>query len=308
MKKISIKMVVNLSIIAALYVALTLGFAPLSYGPIQFRFSEALIILVLYKKEYAISLILGCFVSNCFSTLGMPDIIFGTLATVVAIIPMLFIKNKWIASLFPTLANALIVGAELAIIFDLPYFMCALEVGFGEFVVVSLIGLALFKGLEESEIFLKLIDVKQIEKEEKKPTFFDGITMLSIAVSIMLIVLYFTLPLWRVIQNEGLETEEIINYTLFNLTFGVKDYLVAKYYYLIVLFVPILLFMGLKFKNKLVRNSLTIILTILLITLLIVALASSWSYGIEFTFFLYFAVSLIYLILTGIKNKQAQLI
>jgi len=40
--------VVLIAIIGALYVVLTVGIAPLSFGPIQFRASEVLKILVLF--------------------------------------------------------------------------------------------------------------------------------------------------------------------------------------------------------------------------------------------------------------------
>lgn len=105
MKNISIKDVVVLSMVAAIYVILTVGLSPLSYGDVQFRISEALMLLIVYKRRYAISLILGCFVSNLFSPVGFVDILFGTLATVVAAIPMLFIKKLELSSLFPSIAN-----------------------------------------------------------------------------------------------------------------------------------------------------------------------------------------------------------
>ena len=86
---IKLKMVVKLSVVAAIYVALTLSLYPLSYGAIQFRLSEALMMLIAYNPIYSISLIIGCLISNLASPMGTIDIVFGTLATVVSCIMFL---------------------------------------------------------------------------------------------------------------------------------------------------------------------------------------------------------------------------
>ena len=69
-KSIDIKFIAESAIIAALYAALTWLFAPISYGPVQFRISEVLVLLVVLNPKYAISLIIGCFVANTTSSLG----------------------------------------------------------------------------------------------------------------------------------------------------------------------------------------------------------------------------------------------
>ena len=56
--------IVRLAIIAGLYVALTWATLPLSYGLIQFRVSEILLLLCFYRKDYIYSLVLGCFIAN----------------------------------------------------------------------------------------------------------------------------------------------------------------------------------------------------------------------------------------------------
>ena len=87
------KNLVRLALVAALYAALTLALPGLSFGAVQFRFSEILVLLCFYRKDYSISLILGCFIANCFSPMALMDMIFGTLATAIAVIPMFYIKN-----------------------------------------------------------------------------------------------------------------------------------------------------------------------------------------------------------------------
>ena len=67
------KNLVRLALVAALYAALTLALPGLSFGAIQFRFSEILVLLCFYRKDYSISLILGCFIANCFSPMEQEE-------------------------------------------------------------------------------------------------------------------------------------------------------------------------------------------------------------------------------------------
>ena len=144
--------IVKTAIVAAIYAALTIGLSPLSYGPIQFRLSEVLILLAFVNSDYIVGLTIGCLIANLLGPYGLADIAFGTFATLVSaylvnVTPKL-IKNKyaiWVASLWPVLANAVIVGLMLNIFFKLPFLLCMLEVGIGEFGVVTVVGVTLFK-------------------------------------------------------------------------------------------------------------------------------------------------------------------
>lgn len=144
--------IVKTAIVAAIYAALTIGLSPLSYGPIQFRLSEVLILLAFVNSDYIVGLTIGCLIANLLGPYGLADIAFGTFATLVSaylvnLTPKL-IKNKyaiWVASLWPVLANAVIVGLMLNIFFKLPFLLCMLEVGIGEFGVVTVVGVPLFK-------------------------------------------------------------------------------------------------------------------------------------------------------------------
>ena len=119
MKKISVKFIAETAIIAALYVALTCLLSPISYGGIQFRISEVLILLVVLKPKFSVALIIGCLVANTTSPMLWYDLCFGTLATVLAIIPMILIRKMPIAAIFPVITNAFIVAFELGLTADL---------------------------------------------------------------------------------------------------------------------------------------------------------------------------------------------
>lgn len=162
---------VRLALVAAVYAALTLAFSGLGFGGIQFRFSEVLVLLCFYRKDYSIALILGCFIANCFSPMALMDMIFGTLATAIAVIPMFYIRNIWVASLLPVVSNGIIVAIELYICYgsEPPIWFNMLTVGAGELVVVTIIGCVLFKLVfERSSRLMDIIGANKPNYFKKK--------------------------------------------------------------------------------------------------------------------------------------------
>ncbi|SCI13383.1 QueT transporter family protein [Romboutsia sp. 1001713B170207_170306_H8] len=147
------KRIATTAVVAALYAALTLALPILSYGPVQFRISEVMTLLPLIGKEYILGLTLGCFLANILGPYGVPDIIFGTLATFISVY-LVYLTGKYmrdkkstvlVASLWPVVVNAIIVGIQLNVFFGYPLFLSMLEVGLGQFVVVTIGGVILFK-------------------------------------------------------------------------------------------------------------------------------------------------------------------
>ena len=149
----------KMALIIAAYVAVTAVIAPFAFGSIQFRISEVLVLLAFIDPLYIPALTIGCAISNfLLSPMAIVDVIFGSLATLIALVliwqtKVLLTKKEgynsifvlFIASLWATISNALIVGAELYYILNLPFWLSALEVAIGEFVVVSIIGVLVFK-------------------------------------------------------------------------------------------------------------------------------------------------------------------
>lgn len=116
MNSFSTKMLARAGIIAALYAALTLTLPALSFNSIlQFRPAEALTLLPLLYSDSIIGLFLGCFIANLLSPYGVPDLVVGSLATLIAAICTYFvgklIKNQklkvFVGGLFPVLINAI---------------------------------------------------------------------------------------------------------------------------------------------------------------------------------------------------------
>lgn len=160
------------ALIAALYAALTLfsyqvmGY--LTWGPIQLRISEALVVLAFFTPAAVPGLTLGTFIANLFNlttagALGWFDVIFGTLATLLGTYWMWRLRgNPKLALLGPVVANALIVPAYLPLIlrgmgwYTIPFTSVSTEgsylamyafgvvgVGVGEAIVVYGLGMPL---------------------------------------------------------------------------------------------------------------------------------------------------------------------
>ena len=103
-------------VIAALYAVLAYfaSIFGIAYGPIQCRFSEALCVLPFLFPAVTPGLFVGCLVANLLSPYGALDIIFGSLATLLAAVWTQHTHHKWLAPLPPVLCNAVIVGAVIS--------------------------------------------------------------------------------------------------------------------------------------------------------------------------------------------------
>lgn len=168
---VSVQRMVRCAVIAAVYVVLCLVLAPFSYGAVQVRIAEALCLLPVFGAEYIIGVTLGCFLANLFGS-TIIDVIFGTIATLLACLVTYRLRNVRIkglaipASLPPVLFNAVIVGIEITVFFtDLSvnsapvWLLCVgngISVGIGELISCTILGVALVK-LIESNTALKQI-------------------------------------------------------------------------------------------------------------------------------------------------------
>ncbi|MBR6901831.1 MAG: QueT transporter family protein [Synergistaceae bacterium] len=142
------------ALIAALYAVLTVILAPISYGPVQFRVSEALTLLPFYFAESIPGLTIGCMLANFFGGFGFTDMFFGSLATLIAAILTMKSKNIFVAALWPVLSNALIIGTMLHFLIgeEAPLIATCLYVGLGEAGACYLVGVPLMKILEKRKI------------------------------------------------------------------------------------------------------------------------------------------------------------
>lgn len=180
MKNFNTRSLVSAAIIAAMYTVLTFVFAPISFGVVQFRISEALTILPLFTPIAIPGLTVGCLISN-FIGLSMGqtqiwDLLFGTSATLLAAITTYLIGklNKkhldHILGPFPAvLFNGIIVGMQLTLFYSdlninadiLKIFLVnTLTVMLGEFVVCYVLGNLLMFVLKRNNLHKKIFGTK----------------------------------------------------------------------------------------------------------------------------------------------------
>ncbi len=150
-KNINVLFMAQAAMIAAIYVVITLVFAPFSYGEVQVRLSEALTILPVFTPAAVPGLFIGCLISNIMGGCIVPDIIFGSLATLFGAVFTYSLRNqnKYLAPVPPILANMLIVPFVLRFGYQVPLpipFMM-LTVGIGEVISCGLLGMILYAAL-----------------------------------------------------------------------------------------------------------------------------------------------------------------
>ncbi|MBQ1922600.1 MAG: QueT transporter family protein [Lachnospiraceae bacterium] len=144
--------IVSGAAIAAVYVVLTVLAASvnLASGAIQVRFSEALTVLPFFTPAAVPGLAVGCLLSNILTGCALPDIIFGTLATLLGALGTRMLKgHRFLCTLPPVIANTLIVPFVLTYAYHIPggipYLM--LTVGIGEVIACMILGQILLTAL-----------------------------------------------------------------------------------------------------------------------------------------------------------------
>lgn len=154
-----LKMIIWEAMIATIYVVLVYAFQFMSFGNWQFRIAEVLLILIFFNPRHAIGIVIGTLVANILSPISLLDIVFGSLATAIALVPMyLMRKQPLIALIFPVLINALIIAGMLYYFLDLPYGLSFLQVGIGEAAVLYLLGYPLYRMLYQNQHFKTLME------------------------------------------------------------------------------------------------------------------------------------------------------
>lgn len=165
------KHIVRAAHIAALYFALTVLLAPISYGVVQFRISEALCILPLLMPEAAIGVAIGCLCANVYG--GNPlDIIVGTACTAVSCLIQLVIRKyvtKIILGVLPHIiinsvfVPMVILGAEEL---KTAYIAAMLSVALGEAVVLCVLGVPLYFAVKK--LSLGIVHTNSDDDYDKK--------------------------------------------------------------------------------------------------------------------------------------------
>ncbi len=149
----NIRYLVLTAAIAALYALLTL-ILPLNIAGVQLRVSEALTLLPVLTDAAVPGLALGCVIANFLQGAPLPDVIFGSLATLIAALLTRRLRKKiYLAALMPALSNGLIVGALLTYVYHaLPLWLSVPSVAAGELVICYALGIPMLRALEKTKL------------------------------------------------------------------------------------------------------------------------------------------------------------
>lgn len=151
------------AIIAAVYTVLTVvaaGFN-LASGMIQVRFSEALTILPFFTPAAIPGLAIGCLLSNLITGCMLPDVIFGSLATLLGAVGSWYLrKSKLLVTIPPVVSNCLIIPFILTYVYNIPggIPLQMLTVGAGEIISCMILGSALLRALLPVKHLISLED------------------------------------------------------------------------------------------------------------------------------------------------------
>lgn len=153
MKKMTVKDLARGAIIAAIYALLTIFLAPISSGLVQCRVSEALCILPYFTFSAVPGLFVGCLAANLITGAAIYDVVFGSLATLLAAYATYWMRKrapKFLAPMPPVIFNAAVVGALLVYVYGVPvtYPAAAAYVAAGELIACYALGLPLLIVLE----------------------------------------------------------------------------------------------------------------------------------------------------------------
>jgi uncharacterized membrane protein len=155
----STRNLVRIAAIAAIYAVLTLALAPISYGQIQVRVSEALTVLPFVTPLAIPGVAIGCLIANFLGPgLGLLDVIFGTAATLLAAVVTWRMPKAWLAPLPPVIANGLIIGALLHYTLALPLVPSVLWVGLGELIACYAVGYPLLLFIQRNPRLKQLLE------------------------------------------------------------------------------------------------------------------------------------------------------
>ncbi len=172
MRKITIRDLTLAATVAALYAVMGYfgSIFGWTFGPVQFRFAEALTVLPFLFPWAVPGLFVGCLIVNLLSPYGPMDIIVGSAATLIAACWTARMPNKWLAPLPPVICNTVMVGFTIGwaeaggfnAAFPAAWAWNGFTVGLGELAVCYALGLTLLALLPKIAYFRKLIPEKRL--------------------------------------------------------------------------------------------------------------------------------------------------
>lgn len=163
-KQNAVRYIAEGAVIAALYVALTYvsGLMGLAYGPVQFRISELLTLLPVFTPAAVPGLVIGCAIANISSTVGIIDVVFGSVATLLAAVCTRALRNICVkgipvlSTLPPVVFNGLIIAFEIWLMGDRSpalFWGSCWTIALGEAVICVVLGIPFIAAVNRYRVF-----------------------------------------------------------------------------------------------------------------------------------------------------------
>ena len=134
-------------VIAAVYAVLTLA-NPLSFGVLQFRVSTLLLPLAVFVPQVRAGLVIGTAIGNLNSSLGIIDVIVGSIVSAIAVYVVPKVKAKWLMPILYAIDSGVLVAYELWYCFKTPIWYNILTVGISGVILYS-VGLIVMKQISK---------------------------------------------------------------------------------------------------------------------------------------------------------------
>lgn len=149
--RISVSELTKTSLVAAVYVAVTVLFSVISFGAVQLRLSEMFNYLALYNKRYVVAVTMGVILANFMSPTWVLDVPIGGISTFLVLILCRAITKKIKNDILKMVITALIfaismftVAGQLTILYDLPFWPTWFTVGIGELLSMIVGGITIY--------------------------------------------------------------------------------------------------------------------------------------------------------------------
>lgn len=163
----NVKSITHIAIFAAIYVVLTTAIAPLSFGAIQCRISDIMIFFCLGDKKNAVGYALGGLIANIFSPLGVIDLAVGLISNSIIGICAYKTKSEIITSLVSVFAPALLIGAELSIVYSTLFWVNCAYVATG-MAAVCIVGVIVHRVVRKNNKIYGFIMGEENNNADKK--------------------------------------------------------------------------------------------------------------------------------------------
>ena len=141
----------KMAVVTGLYVTVTIVLSVISFGAIQFRLAEMFNFLHLFNKRYTIAVTLGVAIANLASPLGIVDVLFGSISTLIVLLicrtvtkKMTSLKKKIAITTLIFAFSMFTVAGQLTFFYQAPFFFNWLIIGIGELLSMSLGGILIY--------------------------------------------------------------------------------------------------------------------------------------------------------------------